>query len=90
MAYSEDYRKRVIEYRKEGHTLIQTREVFKVAIITIRKWEMKLEEEGTLKKKPVKRSFRKLGLKKSDYISLTIQTHTYERQRKNLAVVKRQ
>ena len=64
MAYSEDYRKRVIEYRKEGHTLIQTREVFKVAIITIRTWEMKLEEEGTLKKKPVKRSFRKIDPEK--------------------------
>ena len=54
MAYSEDYRKRVIEYRKEG----------KVAIITIRTWEIKLKEEGTLKKKPVKRTFRKLDPEK--------------------------
>ena len=34
MAYSEDYRKRVIEYRKEGHTYRQACEVFKVALIT--------------------------------------------------------
>ena len=34
MAYSEDYRKRVIDYRKEGHTYRQTCEVFKVALIT--------------------------------------------------------
>ena len=64
MAYSEDYRKRVIEYRTEGHTLMETSKVFKVAIITIRQWENKLKEEGTLKKKPVKRSFRKLDPEK--------------------------
>ena len=45
MAYSEDYRKRVIEYRTEGHTLMETSKVFKVAIITIRQWENKLKEE---------------------------------------------
>ena len=64
MAYSEDYRKRVIEYRKEGHTYRQTCEVFKVALITIQECEKKLKEEGTLKKKPVKRSFRKLDPQK--------------------------
>ena len=32
MAYSEDYRKRVIAYREEGHTFRETKEVFKVAI----------------------------------------------------------
>ena len=61
MSYSEDYRKRVIEYRKEGHTLMNTHEVFKVAIITIRKWEIKLKEEGTLGKKKVVRPCRKLA-----------------------------
>ena len=57
MAYSEDYRRRVIEYRKEGHTFKETMQVFKVALSTIQKWEKKLKEEGTLKKKPVIRSF---------------------------------
>ena len=57
MAYSEDYRKRVIEYRTEGRTLLQSSEVFKVAIITIRQSEKKLNEEGT-------RSFRKLAPEK--------------------------
>ena len=64
MAYSEDYRKRVIAYRKEGHTFKETHEVFKVAIDTIQKWEKKLREEGTLSKKPVKRSFRKVDPEK--------------------------
>ena len=64
MAYSEDYRKRVIAYRKEGHTYREAHEVFKVAIDTIPKWEKKLREEGNLSKKPVKRSFRKVDPEK--------------------------
>ena len=70
MSYSEDYRKRVIEYRKEGHTLMETHKIFKVAIITIRKWEIKLREEGTLEKKRVIRPCRKLEANKlSAYIA---------------------
>ena len=64
MAYSEDYRKRVIAYRKEGHTFRETKEVFKVTIDTIQKWEKRLREEGTLSKKPVKRPFRKIDPEK--------------------------
>ena len=64
MTYSEDYRRRVIEYRKEGHTFKETMQVFKVALSTIQKWEKKLKEEGTLKKKPVIRSFRKVDPEK--------------------------
>jgi len=37
--YSEDFRKRIIEYREEGHTLEETRKIFKVSIKTIRTWE---------------------------------------------------
>ena len=43
---------------------MQTHEVFKAAIISIRTWEIKLEEEGILKKKPVRRSFKKLDPEK--------------------------
>jgi len=39
MSYPEKYRKRVIEYREEGHTLEEIHRVFKIAISTIRKWE---------------------------------------------------
>ena len=60
MSYDEKYRKRTLEYRQEGHTLEQTSKVFKVAIITIRKWEKQLREEGNLKKHAVKRPFRKI------------------------------
>ena len=64
MSYDEKYRKRTLEYRQEGHTLEQTSKVFKVAIITIRKWEKQLREEGNLKKHAVKRPFRKIDPEK--------------------------
>ena len=60
MSYDEKYRKRTLEYRQEGHTLEQ----FKIAIITIRKWEKQLREEGNLKKHAVKRPFRKIDPEK--------------------------
>ena len=69
MAYSEDYRKRVTAYRKEGHTFRETKEVFKVTVDTIQKWEKRLREEGTLSKKPVKRSFRKIDPEKLERFS---------------------
>ena len=60
MSYPEKYRMRTLEYRLEGHTLDQTHKVFKVAVVTIRKWEKKLREEGTLAKRPVRRPFKKI------------------------------
>lgn len=51
MAYSEDYRRRVIEYRKEGHTFKETMQVFKVALSTIQKWEKKAEGRRNTKEK---------------------------------------
>ena len=53
MAYDQKYRKRTLEYWHEGHTFRETKEVFKVTIDTIQKWEKRLREEGTLSKTPV-------------------------------------
>ena len=64
MSYPTKYRKRTVEYRQEGHTLEETKEVFQVSISTIRKWEKQLREEGHLEKKPVKRGFRKIDPEK--------------------------
>ena len=58
MSYPEQYRIRTVEYRKEGHTLGQTSKVFKVNVSTIREWEKRLEEEGSLADREVKRPFR--------------------------------
>ncbi len=64
MSYSEKYRKRVVEYRKEGHTLEETHNTFKVSISTIREWEKRYREEGNLKPKTPKRSFKKIDPEK--------------------------
>jgi hypothetical protein len=39
MAYSEDYRKRTIEYYREGHTEAQVWEAFKIYPSALRDWE---------------------------------------------------
>ena len=64
MSYSEDYRKRTIEYRQAGHTLEETHETFKVSRSTIERWEKQWKEEGSLENKPLHRSFRKIDPEK--------------------------
>ena len=72
MAYDEKYRKRTLEYWHEGHTLAQTRDVFRVSVTTIYKWEKQLKEEGNLKKHPVKRPFKKIAPEK---LKVYVKTH---------------
>jgi len=64
MGYSEDLRKRVVEYLGEGHTLENTKAVFKVGISSIRRWKEQLDEQGHLKNKPLNRTFKKLDPQK--------------------------
>ena len=64
MSYSKEYRERTIEYRQAGHTLEETRQVFKISITTIRKWEKQLKEMGDLGKKELHRSYRKIDPEK--------------------------
>ena len=64
MAYSEDYRKRVIEYLEEGDTQETAHQVFKVGLTTIKRWKKQYEETGSLKNKPLKRTFKKIDPEK--------------------------
>jgi len=64
MSYSEDYRKRTLEYRAEGHTLAETQKVFKVTITTIRAWEKQWKEKGTLAPSPVVHLYKKIDPEK--------------------------
>jgi transposase len=41
--YSKDYRKRAVEYRKEGHSFDELREVFKIHPPTYYRWEKEYE-----------------------------------------------
>jgi transposase len=64
MSYPEKYRIRTVEYRQEGHTLVQTSKVFKVDVSTIRAWEKRLREEGSLADREIKRPFKKIDPEK--------------------------
>ena len=71
MAYSKDYRKRVIEFcYDEGHTLEETSRVFHVGITTIGEWRRLREETGELECRPLDREARIFkGEKLSAYIA---------------------
>ena len=64
MSYPELYRKRVLEYRNQGHTLEETHKVFNVAVVTIYDWQRKLKRQGNLKDELPKRSFKKINPEK--------------------------
>ncbi len=65
MAYSEDFRKRALEFMEEGHTYKELYESFKIYPSTIEEWRKLLKKNGTLKPQYDKRdSSRKIDLKK--------------------------
>ncbi|RKJ52800.1 hypothetical protein D7X25_13835 [bacterium 1XD42-8] len=59
MSYSEDYRKRTIEYCREGYMLEEIRKMFKVPISTIQSREKQWQEKGTPSSAPVVRRYKK-------------------------------
>ncbi len=72
MAYSEDYRKRVLEYIEEGHTHKEGQEVFKVGSTTIKEWKKLRSETGSLEKRPLERKAR---VYESDKLCAYIEEH---------------
>ena len=60
MAYSVDYRKRAIEFYKEGHTQAEVFEVFKVHPKTLRDWKTRMEIGQLKPNYPKTRKPRKL------------------------------
>ena len=60
MSYSTDLRERAVAYRLAGNSLRKTAETFRVSHTIISDWVNQFKEEGTLKKKPLKRTFRKI------------------------------
>ena len=60
MAYSEDYRKRAIEYYYEGHTQAEVFETFRVYPRTIRDWETRMMAGSLKASYPKTRKPRKL------------------------------
>ena len=60
MAYSEDYRKRVMKYLEEGNTWESAQRVFKISSETINNWRKKYKETGEIKDATRRRTYRKL------------------------------
>lgn len=60
MAYDEKYRKRAVEYRKEGHTIEKTAKIFKIGETTLKKWTKKYDKTGEIKDKPLARKHKKI------------------------------
>jgi len=69
MAYDEKYRIRAVEYRKEGHTLKETAEIFKIGTTTLKKWVRMYDETGEIKDSPPKHTFKKIDpVKLEEYV----------------------
>lgn len=56
MAYSTDFKKRALEYIKEGHSHVETTKVFDVGVRILFTWEKKLREGNLERKKRVAKS----------------------------------
>jgi transposase len=63
MAYSNDYKKRAVEYKDAGHTFEELREAFKIPPITCYDWKDKFEN-GYFEKKFVRQRERKTDREK--------------------------
>ena len=64
MAYSEDLRKKVIEYLEAGHTQKSAKEVFNVGLTSIKEWKKQYKETGSLSTKKPNRSYKKIDPEK--------------------------
>ena len=60
MAYDIKFRSRALGYWGEGHTREETAAVFKVSESTLQKWKSKLNKTGTLERKELYRTWRKI------------------------------
>jgi len=60
MAYEEKYRKKVLEYLNKGHSQREAQEAFGVGTTTMKRWRKQYEETGSLVKKELRRSFKKI------------------------------
>lgn len=60
MAYSMDTREMVLSFLSKGHTYEEAQKELGVGITTIKEWKKPLNETGSLAKRPLERSARKL------------------------------
>jgi transposase len=61
MAYSLDYRKAAIEFKENGHTLVQLKETFKITAQTYYNWKKLESDTGSLQFRNAKTRMRKIN-----------------------------
>jgi transposase len=64
MSYSEDFRKKVMEYLGKGHSQREAQRVYGISLSAVNKWHQKYQKTGELKDLPPRRSFKKLDPEK--------------------------
>ena len=64
MAYDAKYKARTVQYRKEGHTVKQAANTFKVGETTVKRWVKEYDEMGEFIKKPIVRKHKKIDPQK--------------------------
>jgi transposase len=64
MAYSKDLRKKVIAYLLDGHTQREARDVFRISLTAINRWNQLYTKTGKLEDKKPQRTFKKLDPEK--------------------------
>jgi transposase len=62
MAYSVDYRKRAVEYYREGHTEAEVSDAFKIGPPTLHDWEARYDRGDLAAQYPKSRAPRKIPL----------------------------
>jgi len=69
MAYSEDLRKKVIEYLSRGHSQREARDVFGITLTTVNRWHQLYIKTGKVEDKKPCRGFKKLDpVKLQEYV----------------------
>ncbi len=61
MRYSEDIRKKVMNYLDKGHTIKETSEKYEVGTTTIKEWKKLRAETGSLQHRPHPRKCSKIS-----------------------------
>ena len=60
MSYSKALREQAVKYRKAGHSVRESSEIFGAGETAIRRWEKQYDSTGDLSNKPLRRQARKL------------------------------
>ena len=68
MAYDVTFRKKVVEFHKEGHSLRKTAKIFKIGFTTLKVWKKEIDENGVPQAKYVLKASKTKKLPKEELL----------------------